>query len=257
MNPSGMFWKMVHHEFKLKGSWKGRSRLHLSKGWVFLYLALIVIVGAGITTYYSVHYELPLKRLWSVWIGVPYVLIAFGVAILKREWENETYGWWLTLPYSRLWLVSAKWIAAWLRMLVAVLSVFALLSIYALAISISLSLYTLAEVESFILTGLQWLLLMIGFSPFLLAVSLLIAGTQFSSLRPLSPILWAGFVGGISYAFGGLGKFFPDSPTARSLTEAAWHPIPWEVPAGMGASWIAAYFIIRFTAYVLELKLTL
>jgi ABC-2 type transport system permease protein len=251
----GVFWKLLRHEVRLKGSWRRQSRPHLSGRWLSLYFLLLLFGVLGTMGYYAFHQQLQLQNLWFIWFGIPYMLVAFGASILKREWDNDTFGWWLTLPYPRLWLVSAKWIAAWLRVMAVLAGIFVLLSIYALILSLSLSPYMLAEVGDFMLTGLYWFFLITGFSPFILAVSLLIGSVQFCSLRPLSPILWAGFAILISYAYGGLRDIFPDGTRTNLVRQAAGSPFTWEVLTVMAVSWIAAYLIIRLVAYLLEHKL--
>lgn len=257
MNESGTFWALVRHEFKLKGSWKKQNRSRLPKLWWVIYSSIIIAAAFGLATYFAIQQKLELANLWFATTGFPYMIAFWGIGTLKKEWENETQGWWLTLPYPRLWLVSAKWIGALLQILVCVIGVFIIGSLYVLGISFFLSQYTMSDAVSFFISGLSWNLLVIGFSPFIVAFGLLTASSQYTRLNPISPILWILFLGVGSLFYWGSGFFNTDGSIFQQFISASLIPFSWELPLFVLISWLAAYLIIRLTAYLLDKKLSL
>lgn len=259
MNSSGTFWALVRHEFRMKGSWRKRNRSPIAKWWWVVYFSLIVIIGFSTATYYAVHKTLHLESLWFATLGLPYMLFFIGHSTLKREWENETHGWWLTLPYPRLWLIGAKWIAALLQMMVIVIGICVLGLLYATGIALALSHYTFADVGSFMLEGFNWLVLVFGFSPFILALGLLTTTTQYTLFRPVSPILWVVCMasGGVFYSR--LGALFPHNNVFQELSgdhPVTFFPFSWEMPTAMAVSWLVAYLMIHLSAILLDKKIS-
>lgn len=257
---SRTFWALVRHEWKLKGSRRKLDRSHGSRDGRAIYLALLVLVAIGVAAYFAIQGQLQLPQLWGVAIGFPYMLVVMGVMMLKREWENGTFGWWLTLPYSRLSLVGAKFVAAWLRTVAIACGVYVLISLFAGIIALLVEGYSSADVWLTMVTGLPLLAIVVGFSPFILSLSILLSSTHYTTLRPISPILWIVIIGGLSTFYNGFTTFFPNYHLGRRLFSdqaGIWFPNPGGVAAGMVISWIAAYLFIRVAAYLLERKLAL
>ncbi|MGD8191658.1 ABC-2 transporter permease [Brevibacillus ginsengisoli] len=260
MSSSHTFWALVRHEFTLKGSWRKQGRSRVTKSWWTIYLALFAIFGVGIVTYFANHHHLELYHLWVVTTGFPYVLIVTGVSMMKREWENETYGWWLTLPYPRVWLVSSKWIALFLRVVVGASLLFALISLYTVFIILVLPQYAWTDVEASVLTGLNLLILVIGFSPFLTSISMLMGSAAYTSLRPLIPLLWLVFMSGIGFFYSGINTSLLNNlfiKTGAAEDPVISSPFTWEVLVSMVISWVAAFLVIRLCAYLLDRKISL
>ncbi|MGP0577940.1 ABC-2 transporter permease [Paenibacillus peoriae] len=255
MNSSGLFKDLIRHEFRNKGSWRKQGRNRLPRSWRLVYFSLFLIAAFAISLYFALHNQLELTRLWYVTLGLPYMIIFMGVGSLRREWENDTYGWWLTLPYPRIWLISAKWIAAILQTMVVILLLFVVGSLYALFISSTIQPYTFADAASFIVTGLNWFVMIIAFTPLVIALGLLTASTKYSTLRPLNPILWILLMGGgsVFYWSGdqGLYEQFDHAQTGQ------WFPFTWHFPIAVLMSWVTAYALIRLSAYLLEKKLSI
>ena len=251
-----MFLSLVHHEWKLKGSWR---KLDRSQGFGYgrtIYMALLALVAVGVATYSAIHGQLKLHQLWGIAIGFPYILVVMGVLMMRREWENGTFGWWLTLPYSRLSLVGAKFFAAWLRTVAVSCCVYVLISLFAGIIALLVKGYSSEDVWLTMLTGLPLLAIVIGFSPFILSLSLLLATIHYTTLRPLSPILWVVIIGGLSTFYNGFQTFIPSYHVAHRLfSDQSGLLIPnlW----AMLISWIVAYLFIRIAAYLLERKLSI
>lgn len=255
MTTSGTFRALVRHEFKFKGSWRKSGRSPIARKWWLIYMAVLLAAAIGVTTYFAIHNSLRLESIWYATLGLPYVIFFIGHGGMKREWENDTYGWWLTLPYPRLWLVAAKWIAGLLRMLVVWVGLFVLATFYTLIIALTLAHYTLADVGAFVLIGFNWLVLVIGFSPLIMAFGILTADAHYTALRPLTPILWVLFMGGGGLIWSGLGNLMATNrmfgQLEGTLSPSFW-PYSWEMPVAMAVSWIVAYLIVRWSASLLE-----
>ncbi|MBW7454495.1 ABC transporter permease subunit [Paenibacillus sepulcri] len=252
MKTSATFWALMRHEFKVKGNGKRLNRSPLSRKWAGIYGAVVLIIVLGTLTYFAMDHSLKLLSLWFVTIGFPYMLFFTGHGILKREWENETSGWWLTLPYSRLTLVGAKWSGAALRTLMAIAGFYAAASIYASCIVLILNSYTMSDLSAFLLVGLNWFVLIIGFGPFVLSIGFLTAAVVYTHWRPITPLLWVIFMGGGGLLFSKMGPVFDQ---LNGDAAVVWFPFPWEVLAAMIVSLPAAYLVIRLCAYLLDRKL--
>ncbi len=258
MDHSGTFSALVRHELKFKGSWRKKNNLSMTRRWSLLYAVLVAIVGLGVATYFAIHNQLRLQNLWYATMGFPYLLFFLGFGGLKREWENETYGWWLTLPYPRSWLIGAKWIAAWLQMLAIIVGIFLVGTLYAACITGFVSPYGYQDFEVFMRTGVNWIFMIIGFSPFILSLGFFTASVQSSTLRPITPILWILFMGGGSYFYSGIQEIAPGSLEFQQITAmSTWWPFTWAVLGWMVASWVLGYLIISLTAGILSKKLSL
>ncbi|MBE9917380.1 ABC transporter permease subunit [Paenibacillus donghaensis] len=256
---SAVFRNLVRHEFKSKGSWRRQSRSHITKGWWRAYFLLILISLVGTATYFAINNSLQLNTIWFVTMGFPYMVFFLGLNAVKREWENDTYGWWLTMPYPRKQLIFAKWLAVWLKIWAGILIVFVIMSAYVLILSLTIPYYSLDSVVSFMIAGINWLSLVAGFSPLIIALGILTSTIQNSVLRPISPVLWIVFMSGFSLVYQSTDRIFPEYMVEYGTTQFAytWFPFPWELPVIMGLSWILTYVVLRFSAHLLEKKLDL
>ncbi|MGN7359414.1 ABC transporter permease subunit [Paenibacillus sp. SAF-054] len=256
---SAVFRNLVRHELKGKGSWRKQNRARMSRKWWLTYCLVILTAVIGFMTYFAIHDQLEINSIWYVTLGFPYMVFFWGYGSVKREWENDTYGWWLTMPYPRAKLITAKWLGIWLKLLIGIVITFAVVSAYVLLLSLVLPSYSLSDVGSFMIAGIDWLALVAGFSPLIIALGILISVVQSSSLRPISPVLWIVFMGGLGLIFQ-----LPDSFISENMIQQGteqmkveWFPYPWELPIAMGISWILTYAVLTFTAYLLENKLEL
>lgn len=252
---SRTFWALVRHEYRMKGSWGKSGRSALSKWWGAVYLALIAAVLIGVTTYVAVNGRLMLEQIWYVALGAPYMMLFVGHGMIKREWENDSYGWWLTLPYPRTWLVVAKWIAGWLRA-ATVAAAFAVLALlYAVLIAAWLPYYTWADVSRFLAASGDWLALLVGVCPILLSMGQLLAVSAFTAVRPLSPLLWVLFLGGMGMLQGQLGGWLGEDGQLASAVGRIVSGWPWIAAIAVGL--LAAGCLVRLSAYLIDKKLDL
>lgn len=131
--------------------------------------------------------------MWCFLISIPYVTASY---LLNKEWQERTTGWWLTLPYSRSLLLSAKCVASFWR----VLKIYAILFATTL---IMMSLYNsmlpnfLRDQQPQFLDLLQacakdlsWLLIISPFSILLGALMVIMARSHW---LPATSLFWAGF----------------------------------------------------------------
>ncbi|MEF3307115.1 ABC transporter permease [Paenibacillus sp. GYB003] len=256
--PSATFWALVRHELKQKGSWRKAARTPFPKFWRIVYVAVVLAAALGITTYFAIVDTKQLDRLWFATFGLPYFIFFFGFGHFRREWENDTYGWWLTLPYPRLWLVGAKWAAGMARVLLVWAGVLVFAALYASIIALALETYTFADVGAFMATGLRWLAALLGFSPLIMALGLFTATAQYTAIRPITPILWVVFMGGGGTLFSMSTAWLniagmddrTGGETARSLLSQ-----PWQIAVMMAFGALLAYLVVRLSAYLLERKL--
>lgn len=254
---SAVFRNLVRHEFRNKGSWRKQSRIRVSRGWWLAYFLIILTAVVGTMTYFAINNELQINSIWYVTMGFPYMVFFWGFGTVKREWENDTYGWWLTMPYPRAKLITAKWLGVWLKLLLGIVFAFVLLSAYVFVLSLALPAYSLTDVGSFMIAGIDWLTLVAGFSPLIISLGMMMSIIQNTSLRPILPVLWVVFMSGLSLIFQ-----LPDSVISESMLQqgtgeyqAEWFPYSWELPIVMGVSWILTYAVLRFQGYLLEKKL--
>jgi len=249
---SDIYWALVRHEFKAKGSSGRRSSLQIGRKWKCIYGAAVLFLVLCAMTYFALDHSLELLNIWFVSIGFPYMLFFRGYGMLKREWENETSGWWLTLPYSRFLLVGAKWAGAWLRAMIYLIALYIFAALFASFIVLFIGSYTLGELGDFLISGLNWFVLIVGFSPFILAIGFLTGAVAQSQWRPITPLLWVIFMGGGGLLFSNL------APVLKQLSgeyKVTWFPFSWELSIALLASLPLAYFLIRLSAYLLDRKL--
>ncbi|WP_274648714.1 ABC transporter permease [Paenibacillus humicola] len=256
--PAG-FKSLVRHEAAWKSTWRKRENVVVTEKWRFIYAALLLLAGLCAATYFAFRSQLNMNVIWFATMGIPYVTAFFGVGIVRREIENNTHGWWLTLPYPRLTLIGAKWAAAILQALAVFAALFAAGFLYTSAIAIALPSYTFADVANFMTVGFNWLGLIAGFSPFAIALGLLSSSLQITMWRPLAPIVWTVLFLACSTYYWGFNAFFPAQNIFTQFTaeRVVFFPFPWTVPVCMAASWVAGYLIVRLTALLLDTKLDL
>jgi len=252
---SRTFWALVRHEYRMKGSWRKSGRSALSKWWGAVYLTLIAAALITATTYVAVNGWLQFEEMWYLALGAPYMMLFVGHGMIKREWENDSYGWWLALPYPRTWLVVAKWIAGWLRVATVIVAFAVLAILYAVLITVCLPHYKWADVVRFLEVSGDWLALLVGVCPILLSMGQLLAVSAFTAARPVSPLLWVLFLGGMGMLQGQLGGWLGEDGQLVSAVDrivSGWQWIP-----AVAAGWLAAGCLAWLSAYLIGKKLDL
>lgn len=126
-----VFLALVRNDSKLEnGDRRQRSLLNS------IYFGIALALGSGGLTW-ATHQGFINGgfMLWCFLISIPYVDSSY---LLNKEWQEETTGWWLTLPYSRSLLLSAKCAASFWRVLKMYAILFAATQIMALVLNSTL-----------------------------------------------------------------------------------------------------------------------
>ncbi|WP_040951671.1 ABC transporter permease [Gorillibacterium massiliense] len=256
MIASPIFWKLVLHELRAKGNWRKQKRVPVHKGWWYAYFLFVVAVIVGVVTYFAIQKKInqedTLNFIFGVSFSLPYMVFVFGNRSIGKEWDNDTNGWWLTLPYPRIWLISAKFVTLLIQLVGVVLVIMAFAILYGTLIAQMLYGMSFSDLMNTMQAGLKWMVMLVGFSPLILAVSLFTANARYSSLRPATAMLWVISMTSISFLYqGSASNIFTDKQSAFVYT------LNWNMLLYMAISWVAAYLINRASAYVLEKKVSL
>jgi len=129
--------------------------------------------------------------MWCFLILIPY---GNSIYLLNKEWQEGTTGWWLTLPYSRSFLLCAKCVASFWRVLMMYATLFATTQIMTLYSNSTrpdfLPHPQLLDVFQACVKDLSWLLIVSPFSILLGALMVIITRSHWVSA---SLLFWAGF----------------------------------------------------------------
>lgn len=105
-----VFWTLVRNDSKFeKGDSRRRSLLNFLSYSIVTALGLGGFLWADHQGFFNGGFI-----LWCFLISIPF---GHSIYLLNKEWQVGTTGWWLTLPYSRSLLLSAKCVASFLRVL--------------------------------------------------------------------------------------------------------------------------------------------
>jgi ABC-2 type transport system permease protein len=107
-----VFWALVNNDINIA---KSRKR---SKGfWGKFYFILGLLCGITFYTMALLYGQTSPEFLHIVPSFLLFAFFAVNIRLIKREWQGNTVGWWLSLPYSRKLLLGAKFTAGYLRVL--------------------------------------------------------------------------------------------------------------------------------------------
>lgn len=181
-----VFWALVRNDSKFeKGDPRRGSSLNILSFIIVYTLGISGFLWADGQGFFNVGFI-----MWCFLISTPF---GNSIYLLNKEWQAETTGWWLTLPYSRSLLLSAKCVASFLHVLMGYAFIFAYTLIMAL-ISNSFQPVFLAHPQLIdILQGcaidLSWLLILSPFSILLGALIVIIIRSHWVDSTSLS---WVG-----------------------------------------------------------------
>ena len=256
-----IFWTLVRHEFSQNGDRRKMAKRKFSRKWWIIYIITCAIIGFGFITFLSFQKGYQLVNVWFFTLGLPYMVFFCSFGIVKKEWNNGTQGWWLTLPYSRNRLVFAKYIAALFQVLLVVVAVYVAGIIMAIYLTLLQNHYSSGDLVTFVTAGTAWLEILITTSPIILAFGLFTAAVHYTTLRPITPILWFVFMGLGSFVYWGIGWNFDHSNNLFAQfageEKVTWFPFSEMFIVVILSGWILAYAILRFSAYLLDKKLTM
>jgi ABC-2 type transport system permease protein len=250
MGSQNVFISLIKHELKRRGNIK-KNRRKLSRGWRLTYAAFFLLLALVFTTYGALNGHIHLEGTWYFTWGLPFMIFGISINRVNREWQNETIGWWLSLPYSRGTLITTKFVASLLMSLMFCFAIYFLVTLFGLYMMLLNGNFIGNLTGIFLLPGLKWFLLLIALSPFAASFGTFMGTLSHTKARPAMVLLWILFwamfpiVGMSGQNFG----FFNERNIGFPFTELIFLPILF--------SWILAYILVRLSAYLLDRHLTL
>ncbi|MFD1676971.1 ABC transporter permease subunit [Alicyclobacillus fodiniaquatilis] len=245
MTTQSVFWALVKHDLRRRK----RRNVARSKTWVVLYGTVIAALVVIVATYVSLSGQrVDLTDAWVFTYVLPFMSFGLTIGLLVHEWKDGTAGWWLSLPMSRLRLVTSKFVAALIRMILLVAAVYCatgLLILYTMVLEGNFNAHTAGQ---FLLTGLKYDGLFLCVCPFIAAFGVLIGVLTESRAKPIMPLIWLVFGCSWWLIFSWHGGTVHIQHT-HGLAGFSLAPIFYYL---IVASWIVAYLMIRLTSYVLE-----
>lgn len=181
------FWALVRNDSKFdKGELRQRTLLNS------IYYGIAWALGTGAFLWANVHGFINGGFLmWCFLISIPF---GNSVYLLNKEWQGGTTGLWLALPYSRSFLLSAKCVASFFRVLMMYATLFAVTQIMTLfnysALPDFITHPQLLDVLQACAKDLTWLLIISPFSILLGALMVIITRSHWV---PVSPLFWVSF----------------------------------------------------------------
>ncbi|GAA5347066.1 ABC-2 type transport system permease protein [Planifilum fimeticola] len=242
------FWALVKHDFKRRK----RRNMQIPKGWWLAYAGGALAVLLTLTTYAALHGHTYLGPVWFTTFGLPFLSFGMATSLTASEWKNGTAGWWLTLPFSRLRLVTSKFVAALLRSVLIFAVVYCILALFGLYTMALVGPFDPHSAASYLLTGLKWNALLFSVCPFVTAFGILFCVLGESRAKPAIPLMWILFSGlwWLLFAHGGV-YLHVQTAGMPNLSVSPFLFIPIVV------SWLLAYGLIRLAAYLLNRHLAM
>ena len=248
------FAALVRHEFKWSRHVNITEGKHRASRWILFYVALAIIFGISFFTYVVLRQNFQPQYMWYFTFWLPWMAFGFAIHIVGREWQHNTFGWWLALPYSRIKLIAAKYVAILLQACIVYCGAFTVIILLSLYYQL-LPGHLPVDMSTFLLWGLLFFTLFIAIFPFMAAAGILIGILTKSRKKPVLPllgiVLWAlfgGFFWLLSFNDGDINLY-------TSLSEASstvYFPVSPLLIGIIVISWIAAWLILMFAAHVLE-----
>jgi len=254
-----VFWKLVHHEFHWSGN-RRKSKRKLSGKWWAAYIIFVILLGFFILTMFSGSKGFNLQNLWFFSLGLPFAIFFIGYGTVKKEWDNETQGWWLSLPYSRSFITGAKLLGSLLQTWLVLVGVYLLAVIYGFYMIAVDSHLAITDLGAFLLTGFAWIFVLVIFSPLILALGMSLSLVVYTEYRPVTPILWVVYMGAGSFFYWGYGNIEHVQNFYGLFTgkvAPAWFPFPFYIYGLAVIGWVFTYLIVRYLGGLLEKKLAL
>ncbi|WP_019119657.1 ABC-2 transporter permease [Brevibacillus massiliensis] len=243
-----VFMHLVKHD-----AIRRRARSKEYSRWWLAYPVLVALVGIVYFTIYVSSGEFQPQYLLYWTVALPYGFFMIAFARTHRERQNGTFGWWLSLPYSRFLLVSAKYTASVLYGIFCVLIAFVLTTLLSGYASLLNPMFGGDFLKQFFKAEFLWYGYLLCFIPFMAAYGMLTSFVGMSYLKPLLPLMWIGF--GLS----GNGfiwlttkwQAFKEGPDPLHFAPQAWS---WW---GIVASFVAAGLMLAASAKIMEKQLRL
>lgn len=260
MTTSNLFWKLVRHEFFSIGNRRKSAKRRITGKWWIVYIAALALIGFVLFTIGSGTKGFYMENIWYFTMGLPYIIFFMGHGLVKKEWDNETQGWWLTLPYSRNLLLGAKFFGSLFQVWVVLLGVYVVANIYAIYLTLIQSSITAQDFLHFMIVGVNWLFPLACVSPLIVSLGITTAVTPYTAIRPIVPLLWVLFMSMGSSIYWVIGDFNGDTQTFSQFVGGSSSDIfPYSLYTYgfMILCWILSFFIIRLLGFLLNKKLNL
>ncbi len=244
-----MFFELVKHETKWRS--KNYKNNRMKRSVVFAYLAVLLIIGLYFWTKAAIAGNIDPTLNWNIFFGVPFTILAISAGAMNREWKNNTVGWWLSLPYSRMTLVLAKFLSnLWRALLIVVaIDILAILAfLYAMIFDPHL---TINSFGKFLLAGANLTIVLVVISPLIVSLGMLTAVLGRTGYRFFVPMVWV--------IFGVLWSFAISSYFQQVFGEVKVHYFFLLKPSliALVPCCLLVYVFLRLVAYVLEKRLNL
>lgn len=186
------FWALVRNDLQLK-----KRTIHQVSAWTKFYFGIAIIIGLGGYTWGIIQGFLTWEYYYLAFL--PFLIFlpfAYSISMTSKEWRNGTMGWWLTLPYPRSFLLSAKCLASFLHFVKSMVLIVAVVIVLQLeAILIRPDLFTVQQLFRDLQFGaIDSLWEIILFSPLSILVGIVMAIVRRSHLKPALPLFWVGFM---------------------------------------------------------------
>ncbi|MBH8599233.1 ABC transporter permease [Thermoactinomyces sp. CICC 10523] len=263
MPKGSLFWFLVRHEYRIgsairRGKNEEDQRRRRNQ-WV-IFLPLMMLVWIVLTTYSAMHGKFNMENAWFYTMGLPWAMFPVGAGAIKNEWRNKTEGWWLSLPYSRFKLIAAKFVAAWLKVLIMLAGTYLLAFLYAvyMAFIIGHFHFHFQSVAVFMMIGMAWYSLLLSLSPLLVSLGILRGVLRYTNLRTLHFTMTVLTVFAAILFYYAIGTFFGNSNIYLMFTGLGTFDLS---PYFFAAAVIiliaifSSYFVLRCSASILERKL--
>ncbi|GGE56871.1 hypothetical protein GCM10011391_39730 [Pullulanibacillus camelliae] len=258
---ASLFWKLVRHEMNLTGDRSKEKKRQFKRGWKIGYALVMLLLFFIGTTLLIKTTDFRLSNTWYFTFGLPYMVFFIGFGHAKREWSNDTLGWWLSLPYSRLALIGAKYVANLIQCLMILAAILVVGFIYVVYIAAITSSFNWPMIGQFMILGCNWMLLIALACPILIGLGQFLAISQYTNLRVITPILWFCFMGLGSMVYWS-GGFFESKGNNIYIQfsgdqSVTFFPFSTIFIGFIILGWVLIYFVIRLTAYLIDRKLSL
>ncbi|WP_067931803.1 ABC transporter permease [Alicyclobacillus kakegawensis] len=248
MPAQSTFWALVRHDFKHRR----RRRTPIPRAWRLAYVAAVALVLLAVATYDGRGGHYRLGPVWWVAFGLPFTSFGLAVNTMVTEWKNGTVGWWLTLPYPRLHLSAAKFVAAVVRSVFIYALTYMAMAFFGLYTALVSGHLDLGYTAGYLLTGLKVMGLSLTVCPFVAAFGVVYGALAESRARPAMPLTWILFSGLWWLIFSQDDRYLQvhsDGVPHVSLSPT--------LCISIACSWVLAYGLIRLAAYLLDEQLAM
>lgn len=200
----------------------------------------IVIIAALLILYKDAS---DLSPLWNVCWVLPWIVFGVSIGVIRHESRQDTIGWWLSLPYSRLTLISSKFWA----MLLCGIQIIGLILIAIICYATLALLFThgstIIGLIGFLKSGFVPVLLTLLALPLMASVGLTIGTVSLTRWRSAINKFW--ILWGLFWLFFGSMGFWKSLALLQN---------PLYLVLIIASSFIVAFLLLTFSAWMLKTK---